>query len=357
MSLFLRHGAFCFVRYNNDTIILRKIVYSKSFVYVCILKNSQNITRNMKAKFIPLAIIVILFAGGIIALLTPQETQQATQQATQQVSSGRLDYYPDFPSQYIVARDVNVWLPDGYRRGNKCQVLYMHDGTMLFDSTTTWNKQEWCVDEVMGKLIADKQIKNCIVVAIDNTDNRLNEYFPSKTLQYTPEDIDNYGMMQPLGDEYLKFIVEELKPFIDKCYRPLTDRENTFVMGSSMGGLISMYALCEYPQVFGGAICMSTHLSFGHLPLYGDNHAWAEAFEQYISDHIDTANDCVIYMDRGTVGIDEPYAPYQIEVDSMFKAKGWDDEHFVTLVFEGHEHNENYWSQRIDQPLTFVLNK
>lgn len=308
----------------------------------------------MKTKLIPLAIIVILAAGGIIALLTPQEEAQ---QCTQNVSSGTLECYPDFPSQNITPRNVTVWLPDGYKKGDKCQVLYMHDGTMLFDSTTTWNKQEWQVDEVVGRLIAENKIKSTIVVGIDNTDNRLNEYFPAKTLQYTPDEIDNYGQMEPLGDAYLKFVVEELKPFIDNQYQPLTDPSNTFVMGSSMGGLISMYALCEYPQVFGGAICMSTHLSFGHLPLAGDNHQWAVAFEKYMSEKLPEANTHRVYMDRGTVGIDEPYAPYQVQTDSLIQAKGWDKEHYASLVFEGHEHNETCWAQRLDIPLTFVLNK
>ena len=122
----------------------------------------------MKSKLIPLTIIAILFVGGIIALLTPQERQEATQQ----VSSGILDYYPDFPSKYIQARDVNVWLPNGYKKGDECQVLYMHDGQMLFDATTTWNKQEWRVDEVMGELLASNSVPNTIVVAVDNTENK-----------------------------------------------------------------------------------------------------------------------------------------------------------------------------------------
>jgi enterochelin esterase-like enzyme len=307
----------------------------------------------MKSKLIPLTIIAILFVGGIIALLTPQERQEATQQ----VSSGTLDYYPDFPSQHITARNVNVWLPNGYKKGDQCQVIYMHDGQMLFDATTTWNKQEWRVDEVMGELLATNSIPNTIVVAVDNTDNRLNEYFPNKTINYTPEEITTYGDMTPIGDDYLKFLVEELKPFIDQKYNPLTDREHTFVMGSSMGGLISIYALCEYPEVFGGAICMSTHISLGVLPLEGDNHTWGKAFEEYLNTNLPAANSHLVYMDRGTVGIDEPYAPYQMRADSLFAAKGWDDAHFTSLVFEGDEHNETCWANRLAQPLTFVLNK
>ena len=89
---------------------------------------------------------------------------QAPSQPTQQVSSGTLDFYPDFKSQYITSRNVTVWLPDGYTLGEPCDVLYMHDGQMLFDATTTWNKQEWKVDEVMGRLIAEGKVRRCIVV-------------------------------------------------------------------------------------------------------------------------------------------------------------------------------------------------
>lgn len=124
-----------------------------------------------------------------------------------------------------------------------------------------------------------------------------------------------------------------------------------------MGGLISMYALCEYPEVFGGAVCMSTHISLGHLPLAGDNHLWAVAFEKYMTDKLPAANTRIIYMDRGTVGIDEPYAPYQAKADSLFETLGWDKNHFISLTFEGDEHNETCWAERLDIPLTFVMNK
>lgn len=309
----------------------------------------------MKLKNILITIIASIAIIGIVIIST--RIVHVKPQSTQQVSSGTLEYYPDFQSQHITPRNVVVWLPDNYTLGDSCQVIYMHDGQMLFDATTTWNKQEWQVDEVMGGLIAENKIKSTIVVAIDNTEDRLNEYFPSKTLDYTPEDITDYGRMTPKGDEYLKFIVEELKPFIDEHYRPLTDCANTFVLGSSMGGLISMYALCEYPDIFGGAVCMSTHISLGHLPLAGDNHQWAVAFEKYMTDKLPAANTRIIYMDRGTVGIDEPYAPYQAKADSLLQALGWDENHFISLTFEGDEHNETCWANRLAQPLTFVLNK
>ena len=75
----------------------------------------------------------------------------------------------------MTPRTVSVWLPEGYRAGEECCVLYMHDGQMLFDSTTTWNRQEWKVDEVLGGLMADGSVKRTIVVGIDNTPERLRE--------------------------------------------------------------------------------------------------------------------------------------------------------------------------------------
>ena len=92
----------------------------------------------MKLKNILLAVIAVAIAGIIIFLLTRTEEKPLS---TQQISAGTLECYPNFPSKYIPARDVNVWLPKGYKTGDKCQVLYMHDGQMLFDANTTWNNQ------------------------------------------------------------------------------------------------------------------------------------------------------------------------------------------------------------------------
>ena len=109
------------------------------------------------------------------------------QETVPQVSTGRLEFYPEFQSKHITPRNVTVWLPEGYQVGEPCDVLYMHDGQMLFDATTTWNHQEWQVDEVMGRLIAEGKVRRCIVVGVDNTRNRLNDYFPSRCYEKVPE--------------------------------------------------------------------------------------------------------------------------------------------------------------------------
>jgi predicted alpha/beta superfamily hydrolase len=124
----------------------------------------------------------------------------------------------------------------------------MHDGQNVFDDATSFSG-EWGVDECLDSM----KIK-CIVVAIDNgADKRINEYCPYdfslKTLGLSKADTLNKGQ----GGLYVDFLAKTLKPFIDKHYRTLKDRKNTMVAGSSMGGLISMYAILKYPKVFGGA--------------------------------------------------------------------------------------------------------
>ena len=273
-------------------------------------------------------------------------------------SRGSLERFPQFESKFVPTRDVVVWTPEGYQTGDSCDVLYMHDGNMLFDATTTWNRQEWHVDEIMDSLIKAGKIRNCIVVGIYNTDDRLTEYYPDKTCQYVPEaDLKKAETEKLRGDAYLKFVVEELKPFIDERYKPLTGREHTFMMGSSMGGLISLYALCEYPQVFGGVACLSSHLSMGHLPDGFDGEAWATGFRDYVDQHLPEANGNLIYMDHGTKDFDADYGKYQELLDSVIRSKGWDEQHYMSLVFEGHGHNETCWAQRLDQPLIFLIKK
>ncbi|MBR5118350.1 MAG: alpha/beta hydrolase [Muribaculaceae bacterium] len=297
--------------------------------------------------------IVFAILGSTMAMLAQEPVE-----APQQVSSGRLEFFPQFKSQYIEARNVTVWLPDGYVVGEPCDVLYMHDGQMLFDATTTWNKQEWKVDEVMGRLIAEGKIKRCIVVGVDNSNNRLNDYFPTKCYQYVPEELRaDVDVSVYKGDEYLRFLVEEVKPFIDNRYKPLTSREHTFVMGSSMGGLISMYALCEYPQVFGGAVCMSTHLSMNFFNPKFNSKAWTAGFRDYVKAKLPAANTRLIYMDRGDVELDGTYGPYQYSMDKMIQGLGWDSDHFESLIFEGHQHMEIYWAQRLEWPFMFILKR
>ena len=145
-------------------------------------------------------------------------------------------------------RKVWIYLPTGYTSsGKRYPVLYMHDGQNVFDDSTSF-AGEWGVDEILDSISVKK--KEIIVVAVDHGGaKRINEYCPYDIS--TGPTGEKYGKGE--GDAYLEFLVNTLKPFIDKNYRTEKGKPNTFIAGSSMGGLISMYAVLKYPQVFGGA--------------------------------------------------------------------------------------------------------
>ena len=135
---------------------------------------------------------------------------------------GSLDYYPSFESSNFSSREVLVWLPEDYSPEQKYAVLYMHDGQMLFDRNTSWNKQSWEIDSLANRLITDGRTKPFIVVGIYNDDStRLYDYMPRRVFDYLPaEELTKYGFDPGLlvSDNYLRFLVEELKPFIDSRY-------------------------------------------------------------------------------------------------------------------------------------------
>jgi enterochelin esterase-like enzyme len=282
-----------------------------------------------------------------------------------QVSSGKLEHFNHFKSKYVDARTVEVWLPNGYSDKEKYAVLYMHDGQMLFDATTTWNKQAWEVDEVAEQLITENKIQKFIVVGIwNNGDYRHSEYFPQKIITDIPEPtrkivIEEQLKNKPQADNYLKFLVTELKPFIDKTFSVKTNRDNTFIAGSSMGGLISLYAICEYPNVFGGAACLSTHtpMVLKEKINFNIDADIASKFRNYLSENLPNPKNHKIYFDYGDQTLDSFYKPFQEKIDLIMKKKGFTKENWVTLFFPGKDHSEAAWHERLTIPLEFLLEK
>jgi len=282
------------------------------------------------------------------------------------LSSGIIKRIKNFPSKYVRPRNVDIWLPNNYSKRKKYAVLYMHDGQMLFDAQTTWNKQEWKIDEIVGGLIDSSKIKDCIVVAMWNhSDIRHTEYYPQKPFDLLPQKFKDsifetatkqFGteFKGIQSDNYLKFIVEELKPFIDTNFSVYTNFENTFIAGSSMGGLISMYALCEYPTIFGGAACLSTHW-IGFMPQ--ENSPVPATFFSYLEQNLPSPKTHKIYFDYGTNTLDEYYLPFQHSVNEVLKLKGYNESNAKNIKFEGHDHSENSWNKRFQVPVGFLLKK
>ncbi len=302
-----------------------------------------------------LLLLSLLFAANSIWAKNPPVT----------VSTGTIQALDNFGSAFVAPRNIHVWLPDGYSDKMKYDVLYMHDGQMLFDANTTWNKQEWGADEVAGRLIREGKVREFIIVGVFNGGAlRHCEYFPQKpmeSLSQSRQD-DLYQMRRgednPLfaatvqSDNYLKFLVKELKPHIDTTYSVRTGAESTFIMGSSMGGLISLYAISEYPGVFGGAACLSTHWP-GVMTM--DDNPVPDAFYAYLRNNLPSPDNHKIYFDLGDATLDALYPPLQTEVDQIMKSKGYGGKQWVTRRFAGDEHHENAWRARLHIPLIFLL--
>lgn len=279
------------------------------------------------------------------------------------VSSGSVKRLEKFASKYVDARNVDVWLPENYSAKKKYAVLYMHDGQMLFDGSTTWNKQEWQVDETIGKLLKEKKIKDLIVVGVwNNGDYRAAEYYPQKSLQFLSEEtrqwiVENWLKGKPQADNYLKFLTEELKPFIDKNYSTRKDAKNTFIAGSSMGGLISIYAICEYPNIFGGAAGISTHLPLVLSDKVPNIESVPPSFQAYLKQNLPKADSRKIYFDYGDQTLDAYYPPLQKKIDELMTEKGWTSKAWTTRFFVGENHSETAWAKRFNEPLEFLLKK
>ena len=279
---------------------------------------------------------------------------------------GRIVRHENFPSAHVTPRNVDVWLPAQYDPQKKYAVLYMQDGQMLFDSTLTWNKQEWGVDETLSQLMSENKIKDCIVVGIWNGGrSRHAEYFPQKPFEslsasqqemvynaYRSNGQSIFFGIPIMSDRYLNFLTQELKPFIDKTYATKTDRSNTFIAGSSMGALISLYAICEYPSIFGGAACLSTHWP-GLFTM--ENNPVPGAFFSYLEQSLPSPTRHRIYFDHGTETLDSMYASLQKSVDLVMSKKGYKSKQWISRSWPGQDHSERSWRGRFALPASFLL--
>jgi enterochelin esterase-like enzyme len=239
----------------------------------------------------------------------------------------------------------------------------MHDGQNLFDETVE-SAASWRLDVTAQRLIDEGRIEPVIVVGIWNSWVRRLEYFPQKAADYfTPDDqvimaATKRELGDPLdvpwqGDAYLKFIVGEVKPYVDSHYRTLPGREHTLIAGSSYGGLISLYALTEYPDIFSAAACLSTHWPI----LYSNAHmSPSEAIRAYLREHLPAAGNHRIYFDYGSEGLDQYYEVHQLQVDKIMESKGYSaGRDWLTRSFPGTDHTERDWAARVDVLLEFLL--
>jgi len=240
--------------------------------------------------------------------------------------TGRITYFRNIPGNDLQPRDLVVWLPPEYDENpdRSFPVLYMHDGQNLFSERTAATGSEWHLDEIADSLVVSGQIRSLIIVGIDNTSDRKQEYSTGKK-----------------GRRYRDFVIEVVKPMIDHNFRTLPTPEYTVTGGSSLGGLVAFILLWEHPEIFSKAICMSP----------------AFKIERY--DYVKTVKKfhgkpppIQIYIDNGGIDLEDDLQPGIDAMLDVLAGIGYKEECDYYWVKDPlASHNETAWSRRITYPL------
>ena len=230
-------------------------------------------------------------------------------------------------------RKVIVWLPPSYATDTERRypVLYMHDGQQIFDPQTSTHGRDWEVDEWCTKLIADGKLQEIIVVGAYCTANRYEEYSPALK-----------------GKDYARFLIEELKPMIDREYRTLPGRETTAVAGSSMGGKISFYLAWAHPDVYFGAACLSP--------------AFAYKDDRHELDMVEASTntpDLRLYFYCGEGDdLERKLIPGMRTMADLLKQRGYEEGRNLLVAEDAPAvHNEAAWQKVTGQWLEFLFGK
>lgn len=246
--------------------------------------------------------------------------------------TGDVQYFHNLKGNNIKPRDIIVWLPPSYKKDTtkKYPVLYMQDGQNIFDPKTSSFGVDWQLDEAADSLIKSNSIKEIIIVGIYNTTDRMTEYLDTK-----------------LGHDYMKFVVKKLKPFIDKNFRTLTDRNNTAVGGSSAGGTISFLLAWDYPDIFSQAACLSPAFHIQNINIV-----------RKVQNYYGPNKKIRFYFDNGTIDLDSLLLPGTQEIISALISKGYrPGKDFEFYLAKGATHNEAAWAKRNWRYLEFLFGK
>lgn len=290
-----------------------------------------------------------------------------------QVDNGTVERFTACMESETVPFTIDIWLPEGYDASCSYPVVYMADGQNLFDKSLSFSGVAWEVEDKITQLAGSGKIpRPAIVVGICNRgayNLREEDYFPEKALENIPADewsrtyLPKNFCKDCRGDEYASFVARDVKRFVDDRYSTLQEREHTFTMGSSMGGLISLYIMCEYPAIVGGAACISTHwigsisanASNGYT-MY-DDPVCADAILKYFSENLPEPGSHILYLDEGDSDWDALYVKYNKEMTAIAEERGYSQSAGTLMVkyWINSGHSEWFWQQHCATPLEFLL--
>lgn len=234
-----------------------------------------------------------------------------------------------------------VWLPPGYGNARRRHpVVYFQDGQNIFEPATAFNGNAWMAGETAAALVQSREIAAPILVGVANTGaNRINEYTPTRGEYEGPD--GNKARSQGNAKRYAKFFVEEIKPYIDAKYLTLPGPRTTAVVGSSLGGLVSLYFGLWYPRVFGTVGAMSPSLWWDNRTVFHD------------FGRLPKKPGFRIWLDTGTAEPGWESAPL---FRDLLVGRGWTQG--VDLAYHeapGADHSEGAWAARLGDVLKFIL--
>ena len=247
-----------------------------------------------------------------------------------------------FPSRFVAPRNILVWLPPGYEEddGRRYPVVYFHDGQNVFDAATSFIGVEWGADETATRLIAEGRMRPAILVGVANTAARMDEYTHAADARH------GGGR----SADYQRFLVEELKPFVDQRYRTKPGPDDTAVIGSSLGGLAALDLGLDHPEVFRRIGSVSTSVWWADREVLRRVAAGRGAGLR-------------IWLDIGTAegpppspGARDTRLDDQRALRDALVARGYRegvDLHYEEI--EGAPHNERAWAARLDRILAWLM--
>ena len=307
-----------------------------------------------------------LVLGLLLALGACAGVETAPASSVVQTDSGRFVEEGPFPVAGLPDQRLTVWLPAGYDAStDRYPVLYMHDGPNLFDLAKSNFNKVWAVDKALNRLVAEGRVEPHIVVGVwAPGEDRYRQYLPHVAAEAArgpvAASIAELSKGKPiLSQRYLAWLADELKPRIDRTYRTRTGPADTAIAGSSMGGIMSCYALVERPDVYGRAACVSSHWPITLPDVADSNRAEVEAIWQgWLAARLGQPDGRRVWMDHGTATLDAFYPPYQDAVDASFRSAGWQEgRDWVSREYPGAEHEENAWAARLPEVLGWLLAK
>lgn len=256
----------------------------------------------------------------LITTIMPMKAQEST--ASKNVSSFTLE-----APQLSMQKKIWVYLPDGYAESSKkFPVIYMHDAQNLFDRKTAYSG-EWRADEVLDSLQAQ-----VIVIGIEHGNNK-------RMQELTPYKHPEHGGGN--ADAYLDFIVKTLMPYVEKNYRVKDGAKNTAIMGSSLGGLVSYYAVLKYPKVFGKA------------GVFSPSFWWSdEIYDLTIKTLEIKGRFYFMAGDSESKGM----VPDMERMLEILKPKLKKQQNITSKIVKGGKHNEALWSKELAEALLWLMN-